>query len=227
MVLHVCHLHLCAEHVQASSTPHMRNMNATCVHALLAHMQATSIPHMCGLHTFVLLQCCIHADYARERASIPHMCNFAYMCFAAVLHIICCLHNASYKYSSHVWLAILGMHTSIHATHIFQPWCIYTVYMSHIYFNRAAHIRHVYSIHAAHLFYTCCIYLHAAHIFQPCCTHQPCMQHTCCINKASILKVCCIPDPSVLHAYMHAYCVQLFICHIHAVARKQLHTCGT
>ena len=89
-VLHMCKLHLCAEHVQASSISYiMRNMYVTCVcdicclltcmlqvcctsvsymyacySMVYTHTQATSIPHiMCSLHTCILLQCCIHAAY--------------------------------------------------------------------------------------------------------------------------------------------------------------------
>ena len=54
-------------------------------------------------------------------------------------------------------------------------------------------------------------------------TYKASNLHVCCIQKNWYCPKCAAHKHMRRTAYMHAYCVQLFIRHTHAVARKLLH----
>ena len=101
--------------------------------------------------------------------------------------------------------------------------CIYTAYI-YIYFNHAAHIRHVCSI-ILYVFYN-----HAAHnltaymlriiILQPCCTYLACIQHTCCTYITIMLHKLGMHTAYMLHIY---YNHATHIRHVYSIHAAQIY----
>ena len=99
-MLHMCKLHLCAEHVQASAIPHIC---ATCM-LLVYSTCAACVLNMCCLHTCMLQVCCtsVSCMYTVLRTTCRlHACKLLVLLicaacihtFTTVLHTRCITYN--------------------------------------------------------------------------------------------------------------------------------------
>ena len=93
-MLHMCKLHLCAAHVQASAIPHIcAHVCYLCTqHVLLAHMQATGMLHKCFLHVFIIITTVLHTCRLHTCKLLAYV-QLAYMHVTTVLHTCCITYN--------------------------------------------------------------------------------------------------------------------------------------